>query len=139
MNLDKDPTTLIKMSSGYACLGNTQFLSGYCVLFADPAVKSLNDLNLKDRTEFLVDMGILGDAIMEVCNPLRVNYGILGNSHPYLHAHLFPRYDSEPEHLQKRNVWQYPESYWTDEEYKFNEEKHRYLKDQLIQAIKGLM
>jgi len=97
MDLENDPTTLIKMKSGYACIGDTQFLQGYCVLFSDPVVASLNDLNTIGRADFLLDMSIVGDAIIKVCRPLRINYGILGNSYPHLHAHLFPRYEDEPE------------------------------------------
>ena len=139
MNLKNDPTTLIKMQSGFACMGFNQFLEGYCVLFSDPVVPSLNDLSTQNRTQFLLDMSIVGDAIIEVCQPLRVNYGILGNSHPHLHAHLFPRYETEPEHLKTRNVWQYPEEYWTDKKYKFDEVKHRDLKAALTNSIKNKM
>jgi len=38
-------------------------------------------------------MSLLGEAIMAVCQPHRINYEILGNSLPVLHAHVWPRYD----------------------------------------------
>lgn len=131
------PTKLIKMKSGYAQMGNIQFLPGYCVLGADPQVRDLTDLNLQQRTDFLLDMSLLGDAIMTVCKPLRMNYGILGNSYPFLHAHLFPRYDWEPEELRKVNVWRYPESYWGPEN-AFDKNKHGAMQEQLIEVLKKL-
>lgn len=131
---------LVKMKSGYALMGNIQFLPGYCILSADPEVKSLNDLNMQQRSDFLLDMSLLGDAIMAVCNPVRINYGILANSHPLLHAHLFPRYDWEPEEMQKRNVWRYPEEgYWAEEKHAFDENKHGKMRLQLIEALENLM
>ena len=39
---------------------------------------------------------------------------ILGNTDPYLHAHVWPRYDWEPEHLVGRPVWLYPLERWSD-------------------------
>lgn len=79
-------TFLMKMRSGFAHIGNTQFLPGYCLLFSDPPVGDLTDLEPRSRAEFLFDMGLLGDVPMDACQPLRINYGILGNSHPYLPA-----------------------------------------------------
>lgn len=133
------PTKLIKMKSGYAHLGDVQFLPGYCVLFADPEVKSLNDLNMQQRADFLLDMSLLGDAIMTVCKPIRINYGILGNSTPFLHAHLFPRYEWESKERQKKNVWSYPETYWSSGEYAFEEIKHGQIKKHLTEALKNLI
>ena len=127
------------MKSGNVCLGNTQFLRGYCILFSDPPVAQLNDLDNQSRQDFMMDMSLIGDAIMKVCNPVRLNYGMLGNSYPHLHAHIFPRYLDEPKDLQKRNVWTYPESYWIDQSYKYDEEKHNDLKNNLVEAIKALM
>jgi diadenosine tetraphosphate (Ap4A) HIT family hydrolase len=40
-------------------------------------------------------MSLIGEAILKVCSPSRVNYSIYGNTNAYLHAHLFPRYNWE--------------------------------------------
>jgi diadenosine tetraphosphate (Ap4A) HIT family hydrolase len=52
-------------------------------------------------------MAALGDALLEVTGARRINYEILGNSEPALHAHLFPRYDSEPSEFRIGPVWRY--------------------------------
>lgn len=87
----ENPTVLARMESGFAQFGETQFLPGYCVLIAYPQVASLNDLDARGREVFLRDMALVGDAITKVCQPLRINYGILGNLDTYLHAHIYPR------------------------------------------------
>lgn len=120
-------------------MGDTQFLPGYCVLLAFPQVGSLNDLNIEQRTDFLVDMTLVGDSIMAVCNPIRVNYDISGNIDPFLHAHIVPRYDWEEEIRRKCPVAQYPKENWTDEEYQFTETKHGDLKKKLAEKLLELM
>lgn len=135
----ENPTVIIRMKSGFAVLGDTQFLPGYCVLLRYPSVSSLNDISIEERTEFLVDMSILGDAIIEVCKPMRINYEILGNTDAYLHAHVFPRYIWEEESRRKMPIFQYPRENWSKEEYKFSIEKHGLLKNQLAAKLEELM
>jgi len=72
----ENPTVIGKMKSGYAVIGLTQFLPGYCLLLRAPRVNDLTDLDIKSRSEFLVDMSILGEAIKEVCKPIRINYSL---------------------------------------------------------------
>ena len=85
-----------------------QFLRGYTILLADPVVASINDLGRPKRAEYLSDMALIGDALLEVTGAYRINYGILGNSDPYLHAHIIPRYLNEPEDFRKGLPWSYP-------------------------------
>jgi len=82
-------------------MGDVQFLPGYCLLLADPVVPSLNDLSPQARGQYLQDMVRIGDAILKVTDSFRINYEILGNSEPELHAHIFPRYMSEPEEQRR--------------------------------------
>lgn len=96
-----------RMPSGWAVIGDVQFLPGYCLLLPDPVVATLNDLDDAARALFLRDMAHLGDAILEVTSAERINYEILGNSEPELHAHLFPRYATEPPELRRNPVWFY--------------------------------
>ena len=135
----ENPTVLAKMKSGFAVIGDTQFLPGYCVLLGYPKANSLNDMGLERRADFLLDMSIIGDAILSVCKPVRVNYDILGNTDAFLHAHVFPRYEWEEETARKRPVWLYPKENWSNEEYQFNEEKHREMKARLAQKLEELM
>lgn len=44
---------------------------------------------------------VIGDALLDVTKAHRINYEILGNSEPELHAHIFPRYEDEHVPLQE--------------------------------------
>lgn len=135
----ENPTVICRMRSGFAVLGDTQFLPGYCVLIAYPEARSLNELTTKERQNFLLDMSLLGDGILHVCNPLRVNYEILGNSDIFLHAHVFPRYEWEEEERRRMPVWHYPRENWSLKKYQFTEQDHGSLKLQLAEKLKELM
>jgi diadenosine tetraphosphate (Ap4A) HIT family hydrolase len=100
-------TVICRLPSGWAVVGDVQLLPGYCLLLADPVVASLNDLDDARRVEFLRDMTRLGDAVLQVTVADRVNYEILGNSEPELHAHVFPRYSTEPPELRRLPAWFY--------------------------------
>lgn len=130
-----NPMVIKEMTSGFVVLGDVQFLPGYCVLLPKEEVNSLNDLSIEERQSFLTDMSILGDAILSVCKPLRINYDILGNTDNYLHAHVFPRYKWEEEALRKMPVWLYDKANWQDEEKAYNPEKHDEIKEKIYQYL----
>lgn len=101
----ENPTVICKMPSGWAVIGDRQFIPGYCLLLPDPVVPDLNALKDAQRAQYLSDMVMIGDALLEVTDAYRINYEILGNTEPALHAHIFPRYMSEPEGPRNVPVW----------------------------------
>jgi diadenosine tetraphosphate (Ap4A) HIT family hydrolase len=103
----RDATVLGRCASGWAVFGQQQFVQGYLLLLPDPVVPDLNALTPERRSQFLLDMSHLGDALVRTTAPLRINYAIFGNVEPALHAHVIPRYRSEPEHLQTQQPWAY--------------------------------
>ncbi len=105
---DANPTVICRMRSGWAVLGDHQFLTGYSLLLADPVVGHLTDLDDAGRAVYLSDMALLGEALRACTDTFRVNYEILGNGDAALHAHLFPRYLSEPDRYRRGPVWGYP-------------------------------
>lgn len=94
-----------RMSSGWAVLGDPQITRGYCLLLPDPVVSDLNALTGETRRRFLDDMAALGDAVLAVTGAERINYEILGNVEPALHAHVIPRHASEDPALRSKPVW----------------------------------
>jgi diadenosine tetraphosphate (Ap4A) HIT family hydrolase len=102
------PGLICRVKSGWVVLADMQYLRGYCILLADPVVTSLNDLSREDRADFLQDMAAVGDALMKVTGAYRINYAVMGNSDPYLHAHVVPRYKDEPEIYLHDQPWAYP-------------------------------
>ena len=135
----ENPTVLARMRSGFAVIGDSQFLPGYCLLLASPKVEHLSDLPFAQRSVYLQDMGLLGEAIMRVCRPLRINYEILGNYDHYLHTHLIPRYDWEPRERQEYPVWLYPDSASADPNLVYSEENHGKLRQPLTEMLLTLM
>lgn len=132
-----NPTFVTRMKSGLVVLGDSQLLPGYCILMAYPKVKCLNDLDVQQRADFLVDMSLVGDAIQRVCSPAKINYEILINAADFLHAHIFPRYEWEPEEHRKMPIWLYPKEYRFSPENMFSQEKHGKMKEQLAEELKG--
>ena len=124
---------ICRMASGWAVMGDVQFLEGYCLLLPDPAVASLNDLDAQARATYLLDMARIGDALLEATGALRINYEILGNSEPELHCHIFPRYASEPEGKRRMPVWFYD---WKTAP-PYVEAEHGPLRQQLARILAG--
>ena len=104
----ENPTVICRMPSGWAQLADMQYLRGYCILTADPLVPSLNDLDSAARERFLLDMSLIGDALLEITGAHRINYAIAGNNLPLLHAHIVPRYKAEPDDMLHNHPWAYP-------------------------------
>src|SRR5579872_693811 len=106
----REPRVIARMYSGWAVFGERQFLRGYTVLLPDPVVPSVNALGAQERTLFLLDVARLGDAVLKVTGATRINYAILGNLEPALHAHVIPRYADESDALRTSHPWAYD---WT--------------------------
>lgn len=102
-----DPRMVCKTESGWAVMGREQLLVGYCLLLPDPVVPDLNALIGASRAAFLSDMARLGDAVKEVTQCVRINYAIFGNLEPALHAHVIPRFVTEPEEFRTKPYFAY--------------------------------
>lgn len=103
----RNPYVVCRVRSGWVVLGDYQFFRGYSLVLADPVVPSLNDLTGAERTQFLADTVTVGDALLAITGAWRINYEILGNAEPALHAHVFPRQLDEPEARRKSPIWLY--------------------------------
>ncbi len=129
-----NPAVICRVRSGWAVLANMQHLRGYSLLLADPVVESLNSLDIRERAQYLDDMTLVGDALLEVTGAYRINYFIGGNSDPFLHAHIVPRYRSEPEKFRKGGPWSYPQE--TQDAGQFDAGRDQELMRQLERAIR---
>jgi hypothetical protein len=84
---------ICKLPSGWVFLSNMQFLRGYCILQAYPVVESINILEPKQRSNFLCDMALIGDALLEVTKAYRINYALLAILIQYCMRILFRAID----------------------------------------------
>ncbi|HWU59558.1 MAG TPA: diadenosine tetraphosphate hydrolase [Microbacteriaceae bacterium] len=116
----ENPTVLAELTSGYAVIGDVQFLPGYCVLLGkDPHATALAEMPRADRVQFLADVDLLATAVELACRQAdgefrRVNIDVLGNADAFVHAHVWPRYGWEPAELIWRPVWLYDIESWHD-------------------------
>ncbi|EWS82195.1 HIT family protein [Brachybacterium phenoliresistens] len=118
----RNPTVLAQLEASFAVIGDVQFLPGYSLaLTRDPGADRLSDLPRAERLRYLADVDLLALAVENVCSAQdpafrRVNIEILGNTDPFLHAHIWPRYDWEPPGLVTRPVWLHPPERWREPE-----------------------
>jgi diadenosine tetraphosphate (Ap4A) HIT family hydrolase len=109
------PAIVAHLPSGLVVMGDTQHLPGYCILLSNvDGARHLSDLPLADRVAFLTDMALVGEAVLLACRSMdpqfrRINYEILGNTMPELHAHIHARYEWEPAERVGWPVWRYPD------------------------------
>jgi len=123
-----DPALICQVPSGWVTLCTMQYLRGYCILLPDPLVPSLNDLMQPARIGYLQDMAVVGDALLDVTGAHRINYAIMGNSDPVLHAHIVPRYLTEPEEFRRNTPWSYPQEIMDATSFDLNRDRDLILK-----------
>ncbi|MEW5660355.1 diadenosine tetraphosphate hydrolase [Streptomyces cinereoruber] len=139
----ENPTVLRRLDASFAVIGDVQFLPGYSVLLVDdPDVRRLSELSRARRLTFLTEMDRLGEAVERACRRLdpafrRVNLEILGNTDPFLHAHVWPRFDWEPADLVGKPVWLYPPDRWSDERFRLGP-RHGALRDAIGEELDRL-
>jgi diadenosine tetraphosphate (Ap4A) HIT family hydrolase len=132
-----NPRGFSRLPSGWVELYPLQFLPGYCVLRSEPPAPSIHTLDPPKQAQFLADMLLVGEALLAVTGCYRVNYAILGNTDPVLHAHIVPRYLSEPEDLRKGPPWSYPDA--LIDARKFDLERDQELIQRIGAAVKTLL
>jgi diadenosine tetraphosphate (Ap4A) HIT family hydrolase len=123
------------MPSGWVFLCDMQYLPGYAILMADPVAASLNDLDQAGRAAFLGDMVSVGDALLSVTGACRINYAVMGNQDPILHAHIIPRFASEPPERLRSSPWNYPKEVM--EGRPFELQRDRELMERLAAALRS--
>jgi diadenosine tetraphosphate (Ap4A) HIT family hydrolase len=138
-----NPTVLAELQSGYAVIGDVQFLPGYCVLLGrDPNAKALAEMPRAERVQFLADVDLLATAIERACREAdpafrRVNIDILGNADAFVHAHVWPRYEWEPAELIWRPVWLYDLANWSNSSTRLGEQ-HDSLRAGITDELRSL-
>ncbi len=131
----EDPMFIARLRSGFAVMSATQYLPGYCLLLAYPEVAQLNDLDHERQLHFLDDMARLGEAVIKATGCLRVNYGIYGNLDPFLHAHVWPRYATEPPDVAVKPPTSYSKQFRDAPENRYTRARHLDLQRQIAERL----
>lgn len=89
-----------EFSTSVVFLGPWQFYEGYCIVTARQHLTELFEMCPEDRKTMMDEVTLVAEAIHKVTKPRKINYEWLGNQVPHMHWHLFPRQQSDPNHLQ---------------------------------------
>jgi len=81
---------------------------GRCLLVFHDHVEDLTELSTAAATGFLWDMRVAAAVIRQVTAADHINYAILGNAEPHLHAHLIPR-NRKADPVPRQSPWSHPE------------------------------
>jgi len=139
----ENPMVMARMQSGFAVIGDTEHLPGYSLLICeDPAVNHLTDLDHGQRTKFLADLSLIGEAVQSVRKAdglRRINYEVLGNSLDWLHGHVHARYQWEPAHRIQWPVWCYPPSERDNPTVAYSDQKHGPMRAAITAELNRLM
>ena len=73
-------------------LVTNQYVKGYCVLICHVHVREPYELSATDQALFFADLMRAGKALEHAFAATKMNFQILGNAVPHLHAHILPRY-----------------------------------------------
>ena len=106
----RNPAVISDVPSGWVLMSDEQYTPGCCVLLPDPVVDDLHAMHEDIRLQFLADMAMVGDILMEVTDSYTINYEIRGGADTSLFAEIIPRYKSEPEKYQKTSARFYYEA-----------------------------
>jgi diadenosine tetraphosphate (Ap4A) HIT family hydrolase len=134
---------MARMRSGFAVMGDTQWLPGYCVLLSDdPEADHLSDLEWSARARFLLDLALLGEAVEIACRSdglRRINYEVLGNRLGVLHGHVFARYDWEPADRVVAEIGGYPAEIRNARADAYSDAEHGQLRASITTQLERLM
>lgn len=86
-----------------AYLFEDQYFPGWTVLVLNRHARELFDLARNDRQELIEEVARVAKALAEVFQPVKVNYGLLGNQLPHVHWHVIPRLAGDP--APQEAVW----------------------------------
>jgi diadenosine tetraphosphate (Ap4A) HIT family hydrolase len=94
---------VIETDHSVVIVGPHQLYSGYCMVVCKTHIREMHDLPPLHAQGIFHDVMRIGAAIQQVYNPWKINYASLGNQQEHLHWHVFPRYESDSNHLE--NPW----------------------------------
>ncbi len=95
---DEQGIAVVDLRLSRLFLAKNQYVPGYSVLICHKHVIEPYELTAHERMLFFDDLALAGKGLQEAFKADKMNYNILGNVIPHLHAHIVPRYftDSAP-------------------------------------------
>ena len=95
----RNPYFIHEFEHSILVVGDHQFHKGYCLLLLKKHVRELHELEPAVFLALSEELLTSGRAVVETFKPWKMNYSCYGNVDPHIHWHLFPRYETEADHL----------------------------------------
>ena len=95
----RNPYFIHEFENSILVVGDHQFHKGYSLLLLKDHVRELHELEPAVFLALSQELLKSGRAVVETFRPWKMNYSCYGNVDPHIHWHLFPRYESEPDHM----------------------------------------
>jgi diadenosine tetraphosphate (Ap4A) HIT family hydrolase len=89
---DRHGFTVARLDLSLVKLQRNQYPPGFCVLICTRHVREPHHLTAEEQALFWGDMMRVAQALEQVFTPVKMNFEILGNATPHLHALLKPRF-----------------------------------------------
>ena len=127
---------IARINGHYLVFGESQFLPGYMILIhKNPGFKRLSDLAIEDQIEFMLLITCIQATLTqhlegENIDFKRCNIEVLGNKDHYVHAHIWPRFGWESNHLAQESVRSYTLGDIRETMSKINEKKYQVNREQ---------
>ena len=90
-------------------IGMHQFHPGYSLILLKEHVRELHELAPSVQTALFQEVMAATAAIVRVFQPWKMNHACYGNAEQHVHWHMFPRYDTLPDH--RRNPWRHADEF----------------------------
>ncbi len=98
LGIHQDISLIHEFKNSFLVLGDHQYFPGYSVLLLKDHVREMHQLSLERQTELFAEVMVAGNAIQRAFQPWKMNYSCYGNAVEHVHWHIFPRYESDPDH-----------------------------------------
>lgn len=94
----ENPHLVYEFPNSVLVVGDHQYFEGYCILLLKEHVRELHEIEPAVRDALFREMMAATEAIAAAYHPWKMNHACLGNQDPHVHWHLFPRYETDPDH-----------------------------------------
>ena len=95
-----------ELKASYAVLADDQRYVGHSILLLKDHQEHLHKLETEQQSLLSEDLMLAANAVVDVFDPVRINYECLGNGLPHIHWHVIPRYNWDPDPV--RPIWVRP-------------------------------
>lgn len=80
---------------------------GFCRVICNAHIREMTDLEIAQRSQLMMTVCKVEQAIRDVLHPDKINLASLGNMTPHLHWHVIPRYRDDRHFPQA--IWAAPQ------------------------------